>query len=280
MPPSRRLLLPLLLLYGCILPLPCPAQPDRPSCDDSAGGGTLAGHVRDSAGAALAGAQVSLYPGPTCFVFAHQDGSYALTAIAPGTYRVRAHLSGYAAGEAIGVQIRSDAKTDLDLVLLVSDVSRHLGSVPLLPRCRGLTFPDSVTEATRLEASALCAAIAISAVGVKGPDAFCLSGPGKGIAPGPDASPEAIAALGRLGVRVHPMSGCEWTEQAWPLRVRADATSAWQVYTETIQLLTPNLAHVAMAYNAVTLWAGGWECTFERSNGTWYPTACRQDWAS
>jgi hypothetical protein len=85
-----------------------------------AGSGTLAGTVRDSQGGALPGATVTATnnaTGAARTTVANETGGFSMPGLAPGTYTVRAELSGFRTSIQEGVILRVDSTTRLESVL-------------------------------------------------------------------------------------------------------------------------------------------------------------------
>src|SRR5262245_325815 len=83
------------------------------------GTGTLAGVVRDTGGGALVGATIRVIGeagSPVAEVATDARGSYKVTPLAPGKYRVEAALSGFeAASRQVALDDGSSAALDLSL---------------------------------------------------------------------------------------------------------------------------------------------------------------------
>jgi hypothetical protein len=73
--------------------------------------GSIHGLVRDEAGSPVGGATVSALGSVNAFATTDRNGRYELRALTPGSYAVRAHLSGYAASRTQIVEVRSSART-------------------------------------------------------------------------------------------------------------------------------------------------------------------------
>ena len=235
--------------------------------------------MRDSAGTAIAGAQV-LVQGTGCRANAGDSGDFLISNVPAGTYTIRAQYIGYRPEERHYVLVRQADSTRVDLVLSAAWGGVALGSLPLLPRCRGLPRADSTYDAQQVQAVALCTVVAISVGGGRGPSAYCASVDGRMVRPGHDPTPDVLSALTSIGIDAVPLSACEWTDKNPPLRVRGSGAPAWEVYTEAVQLVTPTKVRVAIAYHVAMLWAAGWDCTFTRDEAGWYPRECQGTWVS
>ena len=90
------------------------------------GGGALTGSVSDQADAAVPGAVVSATALATNLIrttVAGGDGTYSITGLAPGVYRVRVELTGFRPLVREGIQLRTGETLRLDLRLEVGGVA-------------------------------------------------------------------------------------------------------------------------------------------------------------
>ena len=90
------------------------------------GGGALTGSVSDQADAAVPGAVVSATAVATNLIrttVAGGDGTYSITGLAPGVYRVRVELTGFRPLVREGIQLRTGETLRLDLRLEVGGVA-------------------------------------------------------------------------------------------------------------------------------------------------------------
>ena len=95
--------------------------------------GSIQGLVRDEAGSPVGGATVSALGSVNAFATTDRNGRYEVRALTPGSYAVRAHLSGYAASRTQIVEVRSSARTTSYISL------RRAGSSPkIVPAGMGL----------------------------------------------------------------------------------------------------------------------------------------------
>ena len=99
-----------LLLLATLIATPRLAPPDT---------GSIAGHVRDAAGAPLSNARV-LVVGTSLGSTTDAAGSYVITKVPVGTYLVRALLIGYTAEAAHGVKVTAGQTATVDLTLQAS----------------------------------------------------------------------------------------------------------------------------------------------------------------
>lgn len=79
--------------------------------------GSLAGVVQDEKGAPVAGAMVSAFGASTAFAVADGAGHFEFRTLAPGSYLVRAHLSGFVASVGQVVDVRASARADSSIAL-------------------------------------------------------------------------------------------------------------------------------------------------------------------
>jgi hypothetical protein len=99
---------------------------------------TVLGTVKDSSGAVIPGATVTLKnvaTGITASAVTGADGSYQFLNVRVGTYTVRAELQGFSAAEAKDVAVTVNARQRVDLALAVGNVGETVevtGASPLL----------------------------------------------------------------------------------------------------------------------------------------------------
>ena len=91
-----------------------------------AGAGRITGHVRDTAGQPLAGAQVVVL-GTRLATVTDRVGAYTIASVPKGAYSVRAMYIGYAPLEVHGIQVTTDSTTTADFALQPSPF--HLDAV-------------------------------------------------------------------------------------------------------------------------------------------------------
>ena len=91
-----------------------------------AGVGRISGHVRDSSGHPLAGAQVVIV-GTRFGAVTDRAGTYTIASVPEGAYSVRAMFIGYAPLEVHGIRVTTDSTTTADFGLQASPV--HLDAV-------------------------------------------------------------------------------------------------------------------------------------------------------
>jgi hypothetical protein len=92
-------------------------------------GGALSGRIVDSAGASVPGAVVSVTDVNTMrtrIVVTDLAGSYGVPTLAPGSYRVRAELSGFRTLVREGIRLATGEQVRLDLTLEVGDLTEAL----------------------------------------------------------------------------------------------------------------------------------------------------------
>src|SRR6476660_3439391 len=98
---------------------------------------TVLGTVKDSSGAVIPGATVTLKnvnTGITATAVTCADGSYQFLNVRVGTYTVRAELQGFSAAEAKDVSVAVNARQRVDLALSVGNVGETVevtGTSPL-----------------------------------------------------------------------------------------------------------------------------------------------------
>lgn len=113
---SRLARIVLVLSISAMLPAAARAQFDA---------ATVLGSVRDSSGAVVPGATVTLKntgTGITATTVSDQDGSYQFLNVRVGTYNVRAELQGFSAAEADAFAVAVNARQRVDLTLSVGNV--------------------------------------------------------------------------------------------------------------------------------------------------------------
>ena len=88
-------------------------EPKQPVPDDN---GTIAGHVTDSAGHQLAGASVAIVGMSRYAGYTGSDGSYVLTGVPAGSYRLAAHFIGFRT-DTVSVTIASGQTVTRDIAL-------------------------------------------------------------------------------------------------------------------------------------------------------------------
>ncbi|MBM3782844.1 MAG: carboxypeptidase regulatory-like domain-containing protein [Acidobacteria bacterium] len=91
--------------------------------------GDISGEVRDSSGAVIAGARVTITNTGTGGVrenFSNDAGLYAFPSLAPGTYNLRAEKQGFKAALSNNVQIQVQQSARLDLELQIGQVSESI----------------------------------------------------------------------------------------------------------------------------------------------------------
>ena len=118
--------------------------------------GSIHGLVRDESGSPVSGATVSALGSVSAFATTDRSGRYEMRALTPGSYLVRAHLSGYAASRTQIVEVRSTGRTASYISL------RRAGSSPkVLTAGVGLTpaatvaDPETATSAPEAPETAL-----------------------------------------------------------------------------------------------------------------------------
>jgi hypothetical protein len=82
--------------------------------------GSITGTVRDSSGTFIPGVTVTAVgPGGGATVVSNERGAYVLSNVQPGTYTVRASLSGFTTTEASGVRVSGGSATQQEFTLQV-----------------------------------------------------------------------------------------------------------------------------------------------------------------
>jgi hypothetical protein len=90
--------------------------------DEQAGqAAVIHGLVTDDAGAPVAGAMVSAIGAATTFAISDKNGRYELGALAPGSYLVRAHRSGFTASRTVSVDVRAGGRVSSTITLRRTD---------------------------------------------------------------------------------------------------------------------------------------------------------------
>src|SRR5713101_8679555 len=87
-----------------------------------AGVGRITGHVRDAAGAPLAGAQVVVV-GTKFAAATDRAGAYAIESVPEGAYSLQARFIGYTPLELHGIRVTTGTTTTTDFALQASTVS-------------------------------------------------------------------------------------------------------------------------------------------------------------
>lgn len=91
--------------------------------------GDISGEVRDSSGAVIAGAQVTITntsTGAVRGVRTNENGLYAFPSLAPGSYNVRAEKSGFKTANATNFQLQVQQSARLDMEMQVGQVSESI----------------------------------------------------------------------------------------------------------------------------------------------------------
>src|SRR5690349_6600296 len=99
---------------------------------------TLRGTVTDSSGSAVPNAAVSLLNEATNVKqqekLTDSRGSYLLTQLPPGTYRLSVEMTGFRASVHAGIVLQVQQQADLDVVLQVGDVATSVMVAGEAPR--------------------------------------------------------------------------------------------------------------------------------------------------
>ena len=104
----------------------------------TSGTGSLVGTVRDTSGALVAGAKVSIVNTETQFVsntVTSAEGAYAVPYLAPGSYRITIEASGFKKFNQTGVEVRTGEAPRIEIKLEVGAVSESINvmsGAPLL----------------------------------------------------------------------------------------------------------------------------------------------------
>lgn len=102
--------------------------------------GSIEGVVQDEKGAPVAGAMVSAVGASTSFVLSDRVGHFELRTLSPGSYLVRAHLTGFAAPRGATVEVRASSRASSSIAL------HHAPeSYPILEAGMGVAIPASET---------------------------------------------------------------------------------------------------------------------------------------
>lgn len=99
---------------------PAPAATAPPALALASGAdlpGVVEGEVRDERGEPVPGAVVSMVGGTTSAAVADEHGRFAFPPVPPGAYKVRAHMSGYAAPKLRTLEVRAGRRTPTTLIL-------------------------------------------------------------------------------------------------------------------------------------------------------------------
>ena len=84
---------------------------------DKSPSGAVHGDVRNEQGEPLSGAVVSMVGATTSVAVADEQGRFEFPAVPPGPYKIRAHVSGYAAPRLRTLEVRAGRRTPSTLVL-------------------------------------------------------------------------------------------------------------------------------------------------------------------
>jgi hypothetical protein len=141
---SERLLIVLVAVAVAGLALPSPARAQAVY-------GSIAGSIEDSTGAALPGASVTItsverHTADT--VVTNSSGNYSKERLLPGTYSVKAELSGFRPAVVPSVRVNLDAQTKVDLRL---DVGQMTEAVEVTASEGQLLKTDRADVATTFE---------------------------------------------------------------------------------------------------------------------------------
>ncbi len=121
------------------------------------GGAAITGTVRDQSGGVLPGVVVTATNEETGARFAatsDRDGAYALEHVAPGTYRVRAELSGFTPAEVV-VRATTESREAVDLSLALAPiaetvtVTRAAQTLATVPNAVNVVSSDQIQTAQR-----------------------------------------------------------------------------------------------------------------------------------
>src|SRR5262245_64019923 len=88
--------------------------------------GTVTGEVKDTSGAVIADARVTVRNTATNIlreVTTNEEGLYTIPALNPGTYNVRAEKSGFKAASRLGIELQVQQTARVDFTLEVGQVS-------------------------------------------------------------------------------------------------------------------------------------------------------------
>jgi hypothetical protein len=97
--------------------------------------GTITGHLSDPSGGAIASATVALMDGRCAIkgTLSSDDGTYRLTALPPGRYRVRITAKGFAAIESSLFDLARTQSRVLNFTLRVESVKEQISVISELP---------------------------------------------------------------------------------------------------------------------------------------------------
>jgi hypothetical protein len=108
--------------------------------------GTIAGTIQDTSGAVIPGVSITLSSpgiiGGNQTAVTSEGGTYRFTRLVPGTYSVRAELTGFRSAERGGINVNADVTVRTDLTLEVGNLSDAVtvtGETPLLDTTTALT---------------------------------------------------------------------------------------------------------------------------------------------
>jgi hypothetical protein len=117
------------LVYACALALWGIATP----LHAQVGAGAITGQVLDQAGASVSGARLTateIGTKLTRTVVTATDGGYSIPSLPPGTYRIRAELSGFRTLIREGVRLSTGETVRLDLQLELGSLSEAVTVIP------------------------------------------------------------------------------------------------------------------------------------------------------
>lgn len=129
---SRLIAVAVGMLVACV-PAPLVAQTSRASSHAGAAlSGTIEGFVRDEAGAPVAGAVVSATGGSTVFGVTDRFGHVTLRSLSPGSYFIRAHMSGFSTPRGQTVQVLANTRASSSIALRRVDSLSDSSAPPIL----------------------------------------------------------------------------------------------------------------------------------------------------
>ena len=117
-------------ILGILLTIAILLAATAPAVDAQTGGGaTLVGTVKDSSGAAVAGATIKVVNTETSFLTStttQPDGSYYVPYLAPGNYRVSVNSPGFKEFVRDGLAMRSAEVPRVDIVMEVGSLNESV----------------------------------------------------------------------------------------------------------------------------------------------------------
>ena len=116
-------------LFRCLVPAAFIVVSLVPLWAQTGGGATLVGTIRDSTGAVVAGAKVSVVNTATAFFtenITSAEGAYYVPYLAPGEYRVKVNAAGFKEFVREGITLRSSEVPRVDITLALGSVNESV----------------------------------------------------------------------------------------------------------------------------------------------------------